>query len=138
MNETSEQTNDKKEALVAEMTEKLGCFTVSVLCAQMDSLSSAQAAYNRFIEMAAGAPSRTTTILGEILENRIDPRKGPVVGVLSHDKSCRAQEESFQWFASFAERFHGLSSTTMWCTRDKNGSELMILPLRVYDFKHLY
>jgi len=138
MSDTLGQFVDKKKTLVAELSGKLGSYTVSVFCAQMGSLSSAQTAYYSFIETASGSPSKTTVIFGEILENKIDPRKGPAVGILSHDLTCEAQKESYNWFGCFAERFHGLSSATMWSVKDRNGGELMALPLRVYEFKHLY
>ncbi|MFH1371046.1 MAG: hypothetical protein ABII09_07160 [Planctomycetota bacterium] len=129
---------DCKESLIKQLDDRLGSFAVNIFCAQIDSSANAQTCYNRFADAATAAPSKTTSFLGELLENKIDPRKGPVVGVICHDLSYKAQQDSFNWFAGYASRFHGLSSNTLAVIKDKNGAELFHVPIRVYEFRHHY
>jgi hypothetical protein len=128
----------RMESLAEELGHRLGSFTVSVFCAQIDSDANAQACYNEFAATANAPPSKTTYFLGELVANSIYPRSGrvPVVGVICHDLSCKAQQESFNWFAGYAADFHGLSSMEIVRVLDRNRSELQQVPIHVHRFRH--
>jgi hypothetical protein len=45
---------------------------------------------------------------------------------------------SFNWFATYAPDFRGLSSNEMLSAKDRNAGELISLPLSIYEVHHHY
>ena len=147
-NETSSQTASKggvdscrkdcMGSLTEQLWHRLGSFTVSVFCAQIDSDANAQVCYNKFNATVHSPPSRTTSFLGELVANGVYPGSDPipVVGVICHDLSSKAQQESFNWFAGYAADFHGLSSRQIVRVQDRDRLDLQHVPICVHKFRH--